>query len=299
MKKTVLAMRTAGHPFTGVLYGGFMLTADGPMVLEFNCRFGDPETQVVLSLLNSDLYDIMMSCCTGTLDAQEVSFNTSQSAVGVVLASGGYPNKYNKGLPITGIDLLPPGIKVFHAGTAFNKKGELTTSGGRVLAVVSVGNSLQEAAAEAQRAAAAIQFEGAFFRRDIAHAALTSGSSKGMTYLDAGVDIAAGDKLVSCIKPLCKSTQVPGCVGSLGLFGSVFDLKLAEFKDPLLVSGTDGVGTKLLVALECGNHSTVVRIWWLCVSMTSCVTELNLCSSLIILLPANLMYHRLKRSLLV
>ena len=161
-----------GIDFRGMLYPGIMLTDDGPKVLEFNARFGDPETQVYLTRLENDLVDLFEASIDGTLDQHELRWS-DQSAVCVVIASGGYPGSYEKGKVITGIadaDALP-GVKVFHAGTKF-ASGNVVNAGGRVLSVTALGQGLQAARDLAYEAAAKIQFEGAFTRSDIAAKAL-------------------------------------------------------------------------------------------------------------------------------
>jgi phosphoribosylamine--glycine ligase len=156
------------HDYRGVLYGGFMLTPQGPKLLEFNARFGDPETQVILPRLNSDLVDIMMAVAQGRPDAIDLQWS-SQWAVCVVLASEGYPGSYEKGKVILGIDEAEAleGVTVFHAGTAFNSDDELITAGGRVLDVVALGDTFDEARERAYEACDLINFEGKQFRTDI------------------------------------------------------------------------------------------------------------------------------------
>ncbi|MBV58854.1 MAG: phosphoribosylamine--glycine ligase [Verrucomicrobiales bacterium] len=161
-----------GIDFRGMLYPGIMLTDDGPKVLEFNARFGDPETQVYLPRLENDLVDLFEASIDGTLDQHELRWS-DQSAVCVVIASGGYPGSYEKGKLITGIadaDALT-GVKVFHAGTKLDD-GNVVNAGGRVLGVTALGQGLQAARDLAYEAAAKIQFEGAFTRSDIAAKAL-------------------------------------------------------------------------------------------------------------------------------
>ena len=161
-----------GIDFRGMLYPGIMLTDDGPKVLEFNARFGDPETQVYLPRLENDLLDLFEASIDGTLDQHELRWS-DQSAVCVVIASGGYPGSYEKGKVITGIadaDALP-GVKVFHAGTKLDD-GNVVNAGGRVLGVTALGQGLQAARDLAYEGAAKIQFEGAFTRSDIAAKAL-------------------------------------------------------------------------------------------------------------------------------
>lgn len=174
-----------------------MLTPDGPSVLEYNCRFGDPETQVVLPLLQSDAYDIFMACVQGRLDCVPVNFY-AKSCAGVVCASQGYPGAYNKGNPIT-IAADGPGL-IFHAGTSINGDGDsLVTSGGRVLCVSGVAETLDGALQLAYSGVERISFPGMFYRRDIG--AKAKSLKKGATYAEAGVSIDAGNLLVEKIKP--------------------------------------------------------------------------------------------------
>lgn len=166
LRPTLEGMAAAGTPYVGVLYAGLMLTHDGPKVLEFNCRFGDPETQVVLPRLDGDLAEILLTCCQGTLD-QVAPRWSDESAVTVVMASGGYPDTYRKGLIMTGIEAAEAnGCTVFHAGTTLHD-GQLVTDGGRVLAVTALGDDMDTAVEKAYRGISAIRFEGAVYRRDI------------------------------------------------------------------------------------------------------------------------------------
>lgn len=162
---TVQAMAAEGRPFQGVLYFGLMLTPQGPKVVEYNARFGDPECQAVLSLLDSDLVDIFLACRNGSLGKLKISWKTD-AACCLVLASGGYPTSYEKGFPITGLEEVDPSVTVFHAGTQ-RKDGQLITSGGRVLGVTATAPTLPEAIHHAYSAAAPIHFEKMFFRHDI------------------------------------------------------------------------------------------------------------------------------------
>ncbi|XP_076283145.1 trifunctional purine biosynthetic protein adenosine-3 Gart [Lasioglossum baleicum] len=261
LQKTIIGLREEKIPFVGVLYAGLMLTKNGPKVLEFNCRLGDPETQVVLPLLKSDLFTIMKACCEGSLIESQISWQEDVFAVGVVLASRGYPASSSKGQVITGVNdvLLKPDHFVFHSGTSISPEGKLQTNGGRVLSTVSLAPSLALAAAKATHAAQNISFDGKQFRTDIAHKGIARSilHHGKLTYKSSGVDIAAGDSLVSAIKPATCSTQRVGTIGSIGGFGGLFDVKATGYKDPILVSGTDGVGTKLKIAFECNKHDTV------------------------------------------
>ncbi|RLU23504.1 hypothetical protein DMN91_003709 [Ooceraea biroi] len=261
LQNAVDGLRKENIPFVGVLYAGLMLTEDGPKVLEFNCRFGDPETEVVLPLLTSDLFLIMKACCEGTLNASHVSWRENVSAVGVMLASRGYPASSSKGQVITGVDQVSHKRDnfVFHSGTAVSSEGELVTNGGRVLITVNIAPTLALAAARATQAAQHVSFDGKQFRTDIAHKGIArSILQRGqLTYKSSGVNIDAGDHLVSAIKPVTCSTKRAGTLGTIGGFGGLFDVKAAGYNDPILVSGTDGVGTKLKIAIECNKHDTV------------------------------------------
>ena len=165
---TMAALKAEGRPFHGVLYFGLMLTPEGPKVVEYNARFGDPECQAVLSLLDSDLLDIFRACRTGTLDRLDIRWKDG-AACCLVRASGGYPVAYQSGYPITGIDRaeLLDQVKVFHAGTALDAEGRLVTKGGRVLGVTAVAGDLEQAIDRAYLAAKEITFERMHFRTDI------------------------------------------------------------------------------------------------------------------------------------
>ena len=163
---TVAALKAEGRPFQGVIYFGLMLTPNGPKVVEYNARFGDPECQVVLSLLDTDLLDIMMACRNGTLDQVNVKWKDGSACV-LVLASGGYPNAYQKGYPISGIDKANETAVVFHAGTKKGENGEILTNGGRVLGVTATGADLEEAIQGAYAAGAHISWTDMHFRTDI------------------------------------------------------------------------------------------------------------------------------------
>ena len=171
-RKVVAQLAADGIPYSGCLYGGFMLTKDGPKVLEFNARFGDPETQVVLPRMKADLLDVFLRCDNGTLDGADVSWDDDW-AVSVVLTSAGYPGSYEKGKPITGIEQAEEleGVTVYHAGTK-TIAGELVTNGGRVLNVTAVADTFEHAREQAYRACDRIEFEGKTLRRDIGARAL-------------------------------------------------------------------------------------------------------------------------------
>ena len=172
LKPVVEAMAKEGTPYQGCLYAGLMIKGDSVKVVEFNCRFGDPETQVVLPLLDGDLAEIMLACATGTLDKAEVAWH-DKAAVCVVMASGGYPESYEKGKEITGLAAAEEDkdVVVFHAGTK-EAEGKIVTSGGRVLGVTAVDANIKAARDRAYAAVEKIAFEKNFYRKDIAWRAL-------------------------------------------------------------------------------------------------------------------------------
>jgi phosphoribosylamine--glycine ligase len=169
---TVDGMNRSGAPYKGVLYAGLMLTAGGPRVLEFNVRFGDPETQPILMRLKSDLLEVLLAVCDGTLDEVNLEWDP-RPAVCVVMASGGYPGDYQKGKKITGLQEAGKldDVIVFHAGTK-DQDGEIVTSGGRVLGVTALGRTIADAKARAYQAVDKIHFDGVYCRRDIADKAI-------------------------------------------------------------------------------------------------------------------------------
>ncbi|KAG7251921.1 hypothetical protein CRUP_018525 [Coryphaenoides rupestris] len=211
LQKTVDGMKAEGAPYIGVLYAGLMLTKDGIKVLEFNCRFGDPECQVLLPLMKSDLYEVLLSTLNGTLAADGPLWHRDSSAEAME-------------------------VQVFHAGTAL-RDGGVVSSGGRVLTVTAVRPSLGAALRAANQGVAAVGFPGAVYRRDIGHRAVAYlGQRSGLTYKESGVDIAAGNKLVDMIKPLAKATSRAGCNAELGGFAGLFDLKAAGSSSTTTVS---------------------------------------------------------------
>ena len=170
-QKTVDAMRAEGREFKGIIFFGLMLTADGPKVLEYNARFGDPETQVVLPRMKNDIVDLFEACIDGTLDQVDLQFEDN-AAVCVVLASDGYPEHYEKGFPIHGLEHFKDadGYYVFHAGSKFDADGQIVTNGGRVLGVTATGKTLKEARANAYTATEFITFDNKYMRHDIGKA---------------------------------------------------------------------------------------------------------------------------------
>ena len=178
---TVAGLKKDGLPYRGFLCFGLMLTPNGPKVIEYNCRFGDPETQVVLPLLESDLLKVMTACTEGTLADTEVRFSDGAAAC-VILASGGYPVAYEKGKPITGLvdGQLPdePNVTVYHSGTAITEDGQLVTNGGRVLGVTATAPGLPRAISIAYEAAEHIHFDKLHKRTDIGMRALKALAEK-------------------------------------------------------------------------------------------------------------------------
>jgi phosphoribosylamine--glycine ligase/phosphoribosylaminoimidazole synthetase len=246
----VHGMGVEGRPYRGVLYAGLMLTADGPRVLEFNCRFGDPEAQVLLPLLDVDLLDIAEACATGGLRQVPVRWKPS-TACAVVLASPGYPEAPRTGGVVTGIHdaATHPDVLVFHAGTD-DEGADVVSSGGRVLSVTGVGQDIVAARYAAYRALADIRLDGAQSRRDIGWRALARLAGVG-GYAAAGVDIDAGNEAVARMRVAVEATHTPDVVAGVGAFGGALSLaaRLRSVADPVLVASTDGVGTKVMVAV--------------------------------------------------
>ncbi|MDR3308088.1 MAG: phosphoribosylamine--glycine ligase, partial [Coriobacteriales bacterium] len=179
MDKTVAALAQEGIDYRGVLYGGFMLTPQGPKVLEFNVRFGDPETQVILPRLKTSLLEVMLATANGTLANVTLDWDDAW-AVSVVLASAGYPGDYEKGKPITGIEAAAalPGVTVYHAGTTRTADAKaVVTNGGRVLNVTALGPTFEAARTRAYEAVGLIDFEGKQYRKDIGARALRGRSA--------------------------------------------------------------------------------------------------------------------------
>lgn len=173
VRPMIKGMAAEGTPYRGLIYAGIMLTKDGPMVLEYNCRFGDPETQVVLPRMKSDILPILMQIAGGALLSTDLEWY-EKACITVVIASGGYPGFYHTGFPITGLDSAgaKEDVFVFHAGTALNEKQQVVTAGGRVLTVTAVGENLRAAYDRAYSQITKISFEGSFYRRDIGRRAM-------------------------------------------------------------------------------------------------------------------------------
>uniref|UniRef100_A0A0A9WHI9 Trifunctional purine biosynthetic protein adenosine-3 n=1 Tax=Lygus hesperus TaxID=30085 RepID=A0A0A9WHI9_LYGHE len=274
IQKAVDGLQKEKTPFVGCLFAGLMMTKDGPKVLEYNCRFGDPETEVLLPLLKSNLYITMLACCKGTLNLIDLEWEEQTSCVGVVMASYGYPESARKGDVISGLETVGSWKEVttFHAGTT-KANGQWVTNGGRVIINVAKSKSLVKAANIATHACQAISIPGGHFRKDIAHKGIPRWilHQGAMSYKQSGVDIEAGEALVTSIVPSVHETSRDGVISGLGGFGAFFDPALSGYKNPILVSGTDGVGTKLKVAQCVGNHDTIgIDLVAMCVNDILC-----------------------------
>ncbi len=252
LQRAVDGCAAEGRPYHGVLYAGLILTESGPRLIEFNARFGDPETQALLPLLQTDLIDIAEACIAGTLDELDVCFADGASCA-VVLASGGYPSTTPIGFPITIAENAgrSANTSIFHAGTAVGPTGELITAGGRVLTVVGVGKDFDEARQRAYETVRTISFDAMQVRRDIGWRAVASTTGG---YAASGVDIDEGNRAVELLKASVSSTQGPAVLSGVGGFGGVFDVSaLKSFDAPVLVASTDGVGTKVALAAQAGR----------------------------------------------
>jgi phosphoribosylaminoimidazole synthetase len=239
----------AGTPFIGVLFAGIMLTADGPRLLEYNCRFGDPEAQVLLSLLDSDLVELLLTCVNTSLTPGHLTIRAG-SALGVVLASHNYPHSPRTGDIISSLPSTNPMCAVFHGGTEL-QNGNLVTAGGRVLTCVGFGATLEEARTHAYSTATRISFDGMQLRRDIAWRA-PGATIK--SYASTGVNIDEGTRAVDLIKASVAKTSTSQVLRGVGAFGGALDVSfLKEFDHPVLVGSTDGVGTKVELAARTGR----------------------------------------------
>lgn len=258
LQPAVDGLRAEGRPFCGVLYAGLMLTSDGPRVLEFNARFGDPETQAILPLLDSDLLEIAAACTNGELDRAKIRW-ISGAAACVVLASPGYPAKPTTGAVIHGLEQnFSANTMIFHAGTRIGGSGELQTAGGRILGVTARASNLNEAVQQAYSAVDQIHFEGMQFRTDIGSSALKYKHSRYSAYASAGVDIDAGNRAVNLMSAAVKSTYTPAVLAGIGAFGGLFDASsIQSLQQPVLVASTDGVGTKVMLAAAARRYQGV------------------------------------------
>ena len=255
IRPTIAALAAEGTPYIGVLYAGLMMTAGGPKLIEYNCRFGDPEAQTLLPLLETPLREVALACVEGRLDQTPVRWR-EETACTVVLASRGYPENPESGDVIEGLDRAATheGVRLFHAGTT-GTRGTIVTSGGRVLSVTATGRNLEEARARAYGAAGEISFRGCQLRRDIGwrELARTAGG-----YAASGVDIDEGNRAVALLKKKVEATHSAGVLGGIGSFGGALDASsLKTFDHPVLLATTDGVGTKVMLATATGRYDTI------------------------------------------
>jgi phosphoribosylamine--glycine ligase/phosphoribosylaminoimidazole synthetase len=243
LQRAVDGMRAEGDLYVGMLYAGLMLTADGPRLIEYNCRFGDPETQALLPLLETDLLEIMMACVDGRLDEITIDLAGGTAAV-VVVAAEGYPGTPTTGLAIPAV--ASGRARIIHAGTDYDADDRVISVGGRVLGVVGQGPDLESALAEAYTVVDQLTVDGSglFARSDIGWRHLPRDA-----YGAAGVSLTAGAATTARIASAVKSTHDDRVVAGLGSFGGVFDIAgFAGMDQPLLVATTDGVGTKTVLA---------------------------------------------------
>jgi len=268
IQPAVDGLRAEGMPFVGVLFAGMMLTPQGPKVLEFNCRFGDPETQAILPLLDSDLLEILVACARGCLAEVDIRWKAGACAC-IVLAAGNYPQGSANGLPISGLTATCPDGMVFHAGTRL-QAGQVVATGGRVLGISAWAPDLRQALAAGYACIENIHFEGMQFRKDIGHRALNhthmpprphvaAGPARGsLSYAQSGVNIDAGNRAVALMSAAVRSTYTPAVLAGIGSFGGLFDASaLQGMRHPVLVASTDGVGTKVKLAAQAQRYHTI------------------------------------------
>ena len=253
LQPTIDGLRAEGMPFVGVLYAGMILTDDGPKVLEFNCRFGDPETQVILPLLDSDLVQVLLACTQGKLSETDVRWRNNSCAC-VVIASEHYPQSGSAGLPISGLNIQEEDAVIFHAGTRMVEH-QIVTSGGRVLGVTAWAADLPQALSRCYAAAENVHFHGMQYRKDIGHRA---SALKSNTYAQSGVSIDAGNRAVALMASDVRSTYTPAVLAGIGAFGGLFDASaLKTLSRPVLVASTDGVGTKVKLASRANRYQAI------------------------------------------
>ncbi len=254
LQPAVSGLQKEGTPFVGVLYAGLILTLNGPSVLEFNCRFGDPETQAVLPLLETDLLEIFEACVNGNLKDMEIIWKDGVS-VCVGLASKGYPEKAETGKVVT-FNMLPEDMVCFHAGTKTNN-GTVLTAGGRVFGLTAWAGNIESAIKQVYANINKVSFDGMYYRSDIAHRALSHTKTKS-AYSQSGVDIDAGSRAIELMKDAVKSTYTSSVLAGIGAFGGLFDASiLKQMNKPVLVASTDGVGTKVKLAASIGRYRSI------------------------------------------
>lgn len=243
-------LRAAGTPYVGVLYAGLMLTSQGPKLLEFNCRFGDPEAQAILPLLDCDLAEVALACTAGNLSRTTIA-TTGATACTVVAAAPGYPESPQLGGSVTGLEGADDDASlVFPSGT-----DGTSVTGGRVVAVTGLGDDLTAARAAAYARLGSIRFDGMQVRNDIGWRAI---GAELRSYASAGVDIDEGARAVERMRAAVERTHGPSVLAGLGSFGGAFSASVIKsLDDPVLVASTDGVGTKVELAARLGRHRGV------------------------------------------
>lgn len=255
----VRGLAEEGSPFVGVLFAGLMLCTDGPRVLEYNCRFGDPEAQAILPLLDSDLGELLLACAEGRLGSVRPHWGPG-AATCLVLAAEGYPEAPRTDLPLSLPPELPPGASLLHAATRL-EGGRLLSAGGRVLNLVARSGSLEESRRLAYAAAAELPPQGLLLRRDIGAAGLLDGAAARSlgalsVYARSGVDIDAGNRAVELMRDAVTSTYGPEVLAGIGSFGGLYEATALKSLDrPVLVASTDGVGTKAGLGASLGRYA--------------------------------------------
>ncbi|MGI9598777.1 MAG: phosphoribosylamine--glycine ligase [Acidimicrobiales bacterium] len=259
----VAGMAAEGMPYIGVLYAGIMLTDDGPRLVEYNCRFGDPEAQVLLPLIGSDVLELMAAAARGLLANAEVELVSGVTAATVVVAAKGYPTSPALDIAIPDVT-LPPDVSLIHSSTRVDT-GRVVSTGGRVLSVTGTGTDLADALDKIYGVVEQLTNDQLFARADIGHRYVTRRAAagddtaeEGGAYAKAGVSFAAAADATSRIARSVLSTHDDRVVSGLGSFGGVFDLSsLSGLSDPLLVATTDGVGTKTVLAEQLDSWESV------------------------------------------
>jgi phosphoribosylamine--glycine ligase/phosphoribosylformylglycinamidine cyclo-ligase len=256
LQPAVDGLREEGMPFVGVLYAGLMLTREGPRVLEFNSRFGDPETQAILPLLETDLLEVIEACVDGRLQTVDLVWKPATAAC-IVVASQGYPGRASTGKPIKGLELAQANALVFHAGT--HQEGDRTlTSGGRVLGVTGLGEDLAHALEVVFQAVSKIHFDGMQYRKDIGKRQAAIPIDSLSAYAASGVSIDSGNRAVDLMRSAVQSTYGTQVLAGIGAFGGLFDAaEVKSMQHPVLVASTDSVGTKVKLAAKAESYVSI------------------------------------------
>jgi phosphoribosylamine--glycine ligase / phosphoribosylformylglycinamidine cyclo-ligase len=256
LQPVVDGLRSEGMLYQGVLYAGLMLTPSGARVLEFNCRFGDPETQAILPLLDSDLLEVMAACANGKLDQIQLKWKAGACAC-VVAASENYPVSSSSNQLISGLEIQNENSVIFQAGTTLCN-GQVATDGGRVLGVTAWAETLPQAVQRAYLHLQGIHFEGMQYRRDIASRGLNHLKTTSSAYASAGVNIDNGNRAVELMRSAVYSTYTPAVLAGIGSFGGLFDASsIKDMLHPVLVASTDGIGTKIMMAAQLGRYASL------------------------------------------